>query len=568
VFEFHRSGLRRLLKLRQENESLRERCDEIIASHLRGLISPALLDDIEAVIDEVVRERGFWLDAIKAIGDWLYFDREAAPKDFGDKVRALYDRLLPGDLIGKALLYTKFWTADIRDRDLIYNREDDTSRDYEYSMRKAVEIATEIAKESSAADRAIKAMSVEELHNADPFAQELALRIDDPATAFRVAVQACEDAATSKGIRFICGMLRGIDQSDGKIATECIQTALNSEILNSRAISIYTSVSMTVERLHEIIESLRAGTLRASKCAVLSYGRGLDALGAGEIELLLNELASGYGAEGIWTALEIVAMYQHGRKTVDPLILSFIKEQVVSPELLRQVRNTNMDGHNFESLVALVHRNGGMDDHFVTNLCDQLTRLCQIESRAVFSALDDEAGKILKLLVSEEPSLTWQIISRFFEIATPSERRQLENLIKPGRYDFEGKSHSEAGILFGIPEEDLTSWARLDPDNRIALLCKFYPMLASDEADVPTWHSAMERLAGEFGGIAEFRRGIARRMYPSSWSGSIVPYLEVYLDPLEKWFTHKIPDLALWARETHGAVETQITNERETEEGV
>jgi hypothetical protein len=78
----------------------------------------------------------------------------------------------------------------------------------------------------------------------------------------------------------------------------------------------------------------------------------------------------------------------------------------------------------------------------------------------------------------------------------------------------------------------------------------------------------MEWLAGEFGGTAEFRRGIARRMYPSSWSGSIVPYLEVYLDPLEKWFTHRIPDLALRAREMHGAVETQITNEGEPEGGV
>jgi hypothetical protein len=526
-----------------------------------------LLDDIETMIDAIVSEKGLWLEAIEAIGDWLYFDREAAPKEFGDKVRAVYDRLLPSDLIGKALLYTKFWTADIWDPDLTYSREDDTSRDYEYSARKAMEIAAEIARDAILAYKAIQVMSVEELHNADPFAQELALKVNDPVSAFRAAVQASEEAATSRGIRFICGMLRGIDKRDKDLANRCIQIALEAEVLKSHAISIYTSVSITVERLCEVIETLRAGKLRASECVILSYGKGLDVLGAEEIQPLLNELASNHGAEGIWSALEIVSMYQHGRKTVDPIIHAFIRKQVASPKLLEQVRNANMDGHNFESLVTLVHGNGGMDDHFVMDLCDQLTRLCQVSDRGVFSALDDEAGKVLKLLVSERPSLTWQIISRFFEIATPSERRKLENLIKPGRHGFDGKSHNEAGLMFDVPEEELTGWARLDPANRIAFLCKIYPLLTGDDANVPTWHPATERLASEFGGVSEFRIGIARRMYPSSWSGSVVPYLEVYLDPLEKWFTHKIPDLALWAREMHGALETQITNERESEEG-
>ena len=70
----------------------------------------------------------------------------------------------------------------------------------------------------------------------------------------------------------------------------------------------------------------------------------------------------------------------------------------------------------------------------------------------------------------------------------------------------------------------------------------------------------------EFGDTAEFRDALSRRLHPRSWSGSIVPHLEVYLDPLEKWFSHVKPAVALWSRDMHRSLEKWINAEQKRED--
>jgi hypothetical protein len=57
-------------------------------------------------------------------------------------------------------------------------------------------------------------------------------------------------------------------------------------------------------------------------------------------------------------------------------------------------------------------------------------------------------------------------------------------------------------------------------------------------------------------------------LHPTSWSGSIIPYVKAYLSPLKEWFDHPVPALSLWAREMHGDIERQIDayRKRESEE--
>jgi hypothetical protein len=361
-------------------------------------------------------------------------------------------------------------------------------------------------------------------------------------------------------------MLSGIDTRDRSAGNLCMQVALTTDALKGQAVNIYTSVSIDIERLDEIVRRLREGSFAASDCAFLSYGRGLDDLGAQDILPLLEELGSHHGPEGIWTALEIISMYQYGRELLDSQIEDFIKRRVTSPILLGSARRTGRDGYLFESLVELVQKRGGLDDEFATALGEQIARVCQAKDYEVLRALDDAIRKTIKLLVTVKPLLIWQSISRFFELATSLERHSLESLVGPAGDGSDGENHNREGVLFGVPEEYLTEWTKTDPVRRIEFLCVFYPLLAPDEAGVQTWHQAMERLATEFGRIPEFHQAIARRFRPSSWWGSIVPHLQVYLRPLEKWFTHSVPELSRWAREAHRDLEKQIALEKKREE--
>ena len=356
MFNFHREGLKRLDDIRSKHDQFSERCEIIIATHIRALLIENLFSDIETVVRKIAKEKGVWIEAIHGVGDWLYFDRKNASKRLSKNVRDLYDRLLPTDPVQSALLYTKFWSGDIRDPDLDYDRDDSSTRDYEYSSRKAREVAAEIATDKKLTDSVIQTMAVEELHNVFPFSHELAMRVEDPVKAFKTAVNAFEASVDRKALGFVCGMLTGIDEIDKEAADTCMKIALNSEALKDQSINLYSAIRISRERLTEVVKSLQAGTLAAGDCAFLSYGRALDHLSAEDILPLLDELAFNHASDGIWTTLEITTMYQHGRAGLDKHLARWIKEQITSRRLFGKVRKSARDGYQFEELTLLISK--------------------------------------------------------------------------------------------------------------------------------------------------------------------------------------------------------------------
>lgn len=366
VYDFHREGLRRL-------DSLRRR-GGLIASHLRSLISEPLISDLTEIVQRIAGERGLWLDAIHSIGDRLYFDRRGVPEPLPGQVRSLYDALLPTDPVERALLYTRFWSAQIRDPDVMYSRDDSSTCDYKYSARKARELAPGIAGDAETLARAIREMATRELHGAYPFAQELGLNVSDPVGTLKTAIGVYEGAGQPKSIQFICGLLNGIDQKDKALGNTCLQMALSSDALKPRAVSLYAATQLDPTRLQQVAESIRGGMLEPSACVSLSYGRGLDHLSVSEIAPFLEEL-SRHNAEGLWAALEVISMYQLGRADLDPGLERLIKRLLTSPELLGTVGRGERDGFDFETLVELVDAKGTLDAPFAAALAEQFVRL-------------------------------------------------------------------------------------------------------------------------------------------------------------------------------------------------
>ncbi len=176
--------------------------------------------------------------------------------------------------------------------------------------------------------------------------------------------------------------------------------------------------------------------------------------------------------------------------------------------------------------------------------------------------IDSNFRNIIKLLVKEKPILLWETLSRFFEIATPSETHYLEALIGSPKHTSDGESHHKEGVLFGISDAECREWAKVAPEIRAPFLCIFYPVLDTNKAGASKWHPALEKLTNEFGTVQEFRQALENRLYPSTWSGSIIPYLETYLIPLKTWFKHPIPEMSFWAREMYRSLERQIDRER------
>ena len=93
------------------------------------------------------------------------------------------------------------------------------------------------------------------------------------------------------------------------------------------------------------------------------------------------------------------------------------------------------------------------------------------------------------------------------------------------------------------------------------MLCIFYPVIEVDKEGNSQWHPALERLSRHFGAVEEFRRSLEQRLYPGTWSGSIVSCLEAYLTLLQTWFSHPVPQMSFWARDTYRSLEREIARE-------
>jgi hypothetical protein len=151
---------------------------------------------------------------------------------------------------------------------------------------------------------------------------------------------------------------------------------------------------------------------------------------------------------------------------------------------------------------------------------------------------------MVKVLVADKPAILWQRIANFYEVATPIERNRMRRIVGPDRDRFDNSSHAVAGPLFGIPEEMLVEWADQRED-RPALLLDFYPVLTFPVVGPPVWHPSLIAIANRYGRLKLFRQALESRMYPRSWSGSIVPTLEIFLEPLRSWLNHPNCELAL-----------------------
>lgn len=560
VYDFYKQALARLHATRVLHPSLMERCEQIIVHAVRTLLSTPIYDDVAKLLLEIGSGKGVWYEAVEAVGDWLYFDRKDAPENVALYVRKLYDDLMPKDAVGKAILFTKFWSGDIRDPDVQYS---DNDSDFTYSERSARALATEIAADRELTRTAIRSMIAEELKGSFAFGEELAAHYDQPAELGRFALDLVDEAGGATGVGLLRGILAGVDRRDGGAANHLLSDAISRSSLNGRAVEMYTAVSLDADRLQQVIDLLKNGGLEAADCAFLSYGRGLDNIEPAAIRPLFRELAA-HGADGLWTALEIANMYRYGSGQLSGEIAAELETILVDPRLLEKVRNGSRDGHLFEKTIERIQKNFGLSAEFAGGLSEQVTRLCKVDDHGTFLTLDGPVRHVIALIVHDQPDVVWREVARLFEVATPIERYRLSDLIGPDRHKFDGRSHTEAGPMFGVADPTMFDWVDQDVPGRVGLLVEFYPML-SGEGEVVGWHPAMEQLATKYGEVANFRRALARRISPRSWSGSRVPSLEMFVEPLRAWSSHRVRKLGAWAREQLTWLEGLIEEEREAD---
>lgn len=544
ALEHFRAALRRLSSIRNAHPEIAEAAEQAVAGHMRHLMVPGLLEDVTAFVTEVRTDRGFWGEAAKGVGDWLYFDRDDPTSDLAVAVRRLYDELLPTDPVDRALLYCQFWPAEIRNPDLVY-RSDKATIDYQYAARQAALLAPVIAAEAETVDRAILAMASQDVRNASPFTDALAPFISRPKEIFATAI-AVSDANEGMGLAFIQSLLRSLDRLNPALGPELEVMAAGSKTFEKREISIYSALALNEDRLMTVAERISAGVIDPQQAVPLSYGQGMDPFPVPVIRPVIDALVARAAEGGIWAAIEMLSMYTHGRADFEPDLYGLIKDVLTAP-LGEENRGGAMSAHSYGTLVSLLSRAGQIDDAFARSFARQVIVQLGSRSSTARSPTSEAMREALETIVKIAPLAIWGPLSAFYEVATPAERARLSGLVRKRSPFGEAASTFGEGILFAVPLDVLLDWAAEAPESRVEFLVSFFPIIEAD-VDPPSWHPATVELANRFGETKAFRSALVDRISPSSWSGSLQPYLEPFLEPLESWRGH--PHLGDWSEDT------------------
>ena len=552
IHDFLRAALTRLTTLAISDDPLAARARQILGSHIRGLLGQLPLDDIRGMVNQITARHGFWPEAVQGLNRWLYFDRRNAPTTIGKKVRAYFDDLMPSDPVELVVLYTHGWQADFHDPDVDYDREDKSPSKYDYSIRQSVKLAASIAADPDMLDRAVASLATSEAKTAFPFARRLAELVADPVELFESALAKAETSPDATNQQFFGGIIAGADDHDPERARACIRAALRSEKLKRHAISLIGAGKLQPRDIALVVSLLQSGDVQPRLCASLSYGRGMDHLSAAEIMPLLDELTE-RGAEGLWTALDIISMLLYGGKEPPPSIIAAIKNILVAPALFDGVVRGAMDGHYLEEMVKFLLRHDAIDTRFARALVKQLLGICDQRESDVFYAFDGPIRRSLSELLRTHQKEVWAGVTRLLLTTDWLVRHRVDDLLESDREDNLGP-----GLLFSLPADLYLNWARKDPARRAGIVVRWLPIAIKAEDGSLSWHPALVDFVSEFGAEPNVLSGISRRLQPSSWWGSLTPFLEPLLPLLGSWSGHQIPEVRRWVRKQIENIRAEI----------
>ena len=564
IWNFHRAAMSRLADIGTSTDEFAGQARSLLGSHIRGLLNAVPFDDVKAMIERIVAHVGIWLEAIQGVNSWLYFDRRDASKEIADNVRALFDRLMPTHPVDLVVLYTHCWQTEFHNPDAHYHPDDPASLDHEYAVRETCRLADTIAHDTTMLDDALHRLVTSDAKTVFVFSRRIAELARDPVALFTNALRIAETRIEPANKQFFGGLIAGADREDPRQARDCMRTALRSPKLKDDAISMIGSSKLRPEDLQLVVSLVQSGDVEPWQCATLSYGRGLDHLSPEQIMPLLDELGR-HGATGHWVVLDIISMYLHGGKQLAELFTDKLKSTLLARDLLDGASRQTISSNQLEGIIKLLLHQGELDHKFVTALVKQLLSICRPQKRDAFHGLAGPVASVIAFLLSSYPSEVWHEVSKVITSADSHVRYYAERLFEPPL-----EHHLAPGLLHGLPPEVYLDWVRKAPDVRAEVVMKWLPITTVRSDGTRTWSPDLEAYISEFGDQPRVLVGLARRLHPRSWHGSLVPHLEPFLPLLETWTrSHPRPEVRRWAGEQieHTGAEIEASDKEDEERG-
>ncbi|MEH7847795.1 hypothetical protein [Rhizobium laguerreae] len=561
IHDFFRAAVSRLTKIAVSDDVCAEVAQTHLATHIRGLLRDLPIAEVKAMIDEVIRARGFWPQALMSISDWLYFDRKkGTPAKISSEVRSMYDALLPTDPVELAILYTQGWQVDLHDPDAKYDSGSDAKHDFDYAARQAISTARLIAADEQFTKRSVERIACGDGHGTFVFARELMKQVSDPNELMQIAIAVAERCETSPNRGFFGGLITGADDRDSDLAKRLIRLTLQSPKLKKEAVALIGSGRLQSDDIQLVIALLASADIQPWQCRNL----GLARLDASSLIPLLEELER-HGNEGLWTILDIVGMYLYdGKNAVTKELVALIKRVLVTPILMNAVSN-NMDGYHMEQMVERLVRLSAISEPYAKKLSKQVMRICRQGTDRVFYDLDAPVRKILESLMALYPATVWTEIAKKLTSKSWYDRFYAEHLLEAQHVGDNG-DYLGRGLSFNVPPQIYMDWVREKQEARAATAVAWLPIAEKNDRGQLKWHTELEAFVAEFGSQPDVLAAISSRLLPTSYWGGLERYLEPLIPLTQSWSSHPNANIRRWVAEQLDRLHKIIAEERKRSE--
>lgn len=534
LFEYWDAALERLTSLAVSNLAVAERARNEIAGAIRGLVRYGRLASLDKALNQVAEGMTeFWSKAYEELLMTLRYDSEKIPEEGVEQIHKWLDLVEPHD--GEARL-----TFAVSKTPYDYLDDEESGELKQRHLRAFRELVEEISVNPDAWTGALKKLVVGEQRRGFQFGKELAEKTSKPKAIWNTWTDELKRVEKKEANpTALAGFISGLSEVAPQLAKRLLDEVLGDDSLGHFLVEISPRPIKTPEDLRRIEVGIGRGLIDESHAVNLSYGRGLDQISS-QVVFDFCRFLAGRNAEGAWSSLEIIVMWQHGNRERWVHAMGVVAEILTSPNLRLYGDKERLNTRNFYHWCELSKRllKERRDERLATHLVCGMFEAIE-KGRDGLDA-DRYFSELFEFLLAEYLDAAWPIVRNRLEHAKGVQALILGHV-------FKGSSSTERFALMAVPDDKLLAWCRESPKRAPKTLAGLIPILEDQDGKVK-WTPIAKAVIDEFGQDEDVLSAVTGNLLSFTWSGSLVPFYARLLNAFQQLVDHDSPEVKKWAR--------------------
>ena len=516
-----------------------------IAGSIRGLVSYGRLDELEQAITRVVAQHGpYWPKALEEVQLTIRFDGKGMPPEGRERLDQWRQLLQPQSIPERLRLCVSLpaW-SDMA--------EDEDGRSIDRAEARATALAEEYARDPQPWLAHLSVLLEGEQRKAIAFGQRLGQCLEEPALFIDRALMVLASLPRERANpTVLSAFLRGLKPRDPERVAATLHTVAEDRILCHYLVDLTRLSHPALSDLQRLLHVVRREGMSPTTLSTLSFGSVLDHLPPDDLIVYTDHLLT-FGSEGAWVALDILFMYQYGADERWLACKQQFRKLLLHPDLnfLGQWR----EGDLYHWQVVVLQLLDEEDHDLARDLMQKMIAASAGERSPV--ALEGVFRPVLQVLLTRYSDAVWPMLSEAL-LSDDVRTRYYVTDILGARFAQEDTS----GALFTVPDDFLLEWCARHPTRAPAALARIMPLFQRT-GDTWTWRPLAQAVIDRYGDQKAVLSALTGNIGTYSWTGSLVPYYERQVHPMEQLRHHRLPEVRRWAGEHLRYVQEQIKQE-------